>query len=153
MKLFKSKKGVFGLERIGWTQKHIAFVIIIALSAAFILEFTSGIVAFIVNFSLELMPFVSVRNILGFSLFILSVSIYLNQIDYRQIEFLGWTFTYWLFLTASILSWLWLFEPTSTMINPIMTYKLVIFPIISIRNAVGIILFILAYKIFKVVRR
>lgn len=153
MKLFNNKRGAFSMEKLGWMRKQVLFLIIVFASALYIFEFTSGILKAVVEYRLdEPFSFIAVRNILGVFLFILFVLFYLNQIDYNNIMLIGWTATYYLFVSAIVATGAYLFEPTNEIIRFFVDFRLDFFPIISIRNALGIIMFILSYKIWKTIK-
>ena len=144
---------VFELERLGWIKKQWLFLIIVLLSALYIFEFTTTLVSFFVEYRLdEPFSFIAVKNILGVFLFILFVLFYLNQIDYKHIALIGWDLTYYLFITAILIGGAYLFEPTYEIVRYLVDWKLDIFPLISIKNIIGLILFVISFKIWKTTR-
>lgn len=144
---------VFELERLGWMKKQVLFLIIIFLSALYLFELTSELVKPLVEYRLdEPFSFIAVRNILGVFLFILFVLFYLNQIDYNNIRLIGWTATYYLFVSAIVVTGAYLLEPTNDIVKFFVEFKLDFFPIISIKSFLGIIMLILSYKIWRTVK-
>lgn len=150
--MFKNKKGAFGFEKLGWMQKQWLFLFTTLLAGLFIFEFTTDMVSFVLNYRLELLPFFSIRNIVGILFGIFAILMYLNQIDYKEIRFLGFQGTYWIFLLSILLSGIYLFEPLQSLIINIINFRLDFFPVISIRNILGIMLFVIAYKIYKTIK-
>jgi len=143
----------FELERLGWMRKQILFLLIVFLSSLYIFEFTSELIKPVVEYRLdEPFSFIAVRNIVGIFMFILFVLFYLNQIDYNNIRLIGWTATYYLFVFSIVIAGAYLFEPTNEIIRFFVEFKLDFFPMISIRNILGLILFVLSYKIWRTVK-
>jgi len=143
----------FSMEQLGWMRKQIFFLIIVFISGLYIFEFTSGIIKPVMEYGLdEPFSFIAVRNIVGIFLFILFVHFYLNQFDYNNIRLLGWTGTYYLFVFSIILAGAYMFEPTNEIIKHFVDFRLDFFPIISVRNALGLFLFILSYKIWRTIK-
>ncbi len=134
-------------------KKQVLFLIIIFLSALYLFELTSELVKPLVEYRLdEPFSFIAVRNILGVFLFILFVLFYLNQIDYNNIRLIGWTATYYLFVSAIVVTGAYLLEPTNDIVKFFVEFKLDFFPIISIKSFLGIIMLILSYKIWRTVK-
>ena len=134
-------------------KKQILFLLIVFISALYIFEFTSEIIKPLMEYRLdEPFSFIAVRNVVGIFLIILFVLFYLNQIDYNNIRMIGWTATYYLFVFSIIIAGTYLFEPTNEIIRFFVDFNLDFFPIISIRNILGLTLFILSFKIWRAIK-
>ena len=140
----------FGVEKLGWAKKHWLFVIAFGLAGIYLFQFTSEIVSWLVSYKLDDFPFISVKNTIGVVFMLFAILLYLNQVDYNNVKLIGWDATYWLFLITSLISSFYFFN--ASFILPIVTAKLEFFPLISVQNALAIILFIMTYEVYKVVR-
>ena len=64
--------------QLNYKQNYILYLIIIPLAVLILL----GKFQFITNFRLEIMPFLSVKNLVGIFLFYMTFQIYRHQVDY-----------------------------------------------------------------------
>jgi len=70
-----------GIERIGWRTRNYIFRFAALLSSLYLFSLTNDLVKPIVDYQLEEIPFLSVKNILGGLLFVLFVALVYNQVD------------------------------------------------------------------------
>lgn len=141
---------VFGFEKLGWKGKQTLFIIAIGITGLYLFDFTMAMVSWIVDFKLEDFTLISVRNILGFIFLGFSISLYLSQVDYKEISFIGWQPTYYLFLAVSIISGLYIAELTNDLVLEWVNLQFVDF--VSVKNFLGAILLVIAYKLYKGIR-
>ena len=71
---------VFALERIGWKTKRYIFMIATLFSSLYLFEPSNPIVKSIVEYQLETVPFINVKNILGIALFVLFIALKYLQV-------------------------------------------------------------------------
>lgn len=70
----------FHLESIPITYRRYMFIAFALFGALFIFEPTTGMVSWILEYKLEVFPFLSVKNLLGFGLFYLTLAIIYQQV-------------------------------------------------------------------------
>lgn len=70
-----------GIERVGWRTKNYVFRFAALFGALYLFSLTNDLVKPIVDYQLDELPFFSVKNILGFLLFIMFIALVYHQID------------------------------------------------------------------------